>query len=1282
MFSKARFFAFATLWVWLAAASWTSAQQTLGGITGTVTDPSGSVLPDTQVSAVGDQTGLMRTAKTDGNGAYLLVNLPIGNYTLSFTHEGFNAEKVPAILVQADRTVTLNAQLKVGSVSESVTVEAQPLLNAVDTTNGYILDTQQIQSIPLATGSFTQLAVLSPGVNAELLNSTGSNSGLGNQPIWANGQRDTSNTFLMNGVDATNLFNGKSTSQVASYRVVLNTGTQGPGGGGEITGGTSVYLAIGQALPTPAPETIQELRVNTSMYDTQQGSTNGAHIDMSTKSGTNAIHGELYGNRQTNWLNAAPFFYLSDPTIPANEKNPDLHRWTAGGTLGAPIIKNKLFGFLSYQHTHVADQATGISRLVVPPGLTDDRSDLALLNVANADVLCGQPFAPACLPTTQTLNPVARTLFNYKLPNGQYLIPSDSFGAGDLKGVDMGGLIRYNASIPGTARFKTDQTVANLDWNANAKDTLSLKYYYQHDPAASPYAFSNVGGFGEHMDAGSQVASINNSITVSKHFFWTQTLGLIRMKAYTYNDQLFNASDIGINLFGLPTFPGIQIGNLNPAIFGQYLNIGPGGYPGGFTRTGVFQNRIMPATDAIWTVGKHTITFGGSFPFTQLNIRNNKTDTANISACNLQDFIIGNVYCPPTLQFIGTNFYQGDANRYYRANDQGLYLQDKFQVRSNLSLTLGLRFDRHGGLTEKYGNFFNFDPSRYAYNFTTDTIENNGGFIVAGNNSQFHTPGVSNTTLTGRQWGFAPRFGFAYSPKMFSDKLVVRGGVGLYYDRGELFTYLSPGAGGAVSGPFGVTQEPPLFIPTPAGTNATLSNPFGATRPAPPTADPSTFAATYLPNIPAIESGTPVYPFGDYNRNNTLPYTINYTLDLQYQPQRTLAIDIGYVGNRGRHEVIPIPFNQAQIATTTHPVNGQTYSYGYKVEDTNFNPLVLPNGTAQLGVSDGGNSDLRVPYIGYGVNSVSYTTNGNSAYDALLVHVEKRLSHGFQGGFSYTYSHALDEQSALGLFYTGNNPNNIREGYGSSDFDRTHVFTFNYSYVVPNLVHGGGAWAMLANGWGLQGVTILQSGQPYSMIDYSGAVGGIYYSTNDGITNPILPLAPGFTPKTAMTGHSGAYGVSAFNPAAFTIPLIAPGQDGVPPCGVSTGGAPVCDVFETDFASGDRNIFRQAFQAVTNISFVKNTRLTERFNLKYSFDIYNLTNTPSFDIPGQIATVNGFFNNVPQYNSQKSQGWNISQLYSVDPTKHTVAGNPGNFGYISSTIGASRNISMSLHLTF
>src|SRR5208283_1858497 len=149
-----------------APCAW--AQQTLGGITGTVTDSTGSVLPETTVTIVGDQTTLTRTHKTSPIGAYDFVNLPIGTYTLSFTHEGFQSEKIPSITVQADRTATVNATLKVGQVGTVVEVEAVPLMNAVDTTNGYVLDEQQIQAVPLPTGSFTGLAILSPGVNAEL----------------------------------------------------------------------------------------------------------------------------------------------------------------------------------------------------------------------------------------------------------------------------------------------------------------------------------------------------------------------------------------------------------------------------------------------------------------------------------------------------------------------------------------------------------------------------------------------------------------------------------------------------------------------------------------------------------------------------------------------------------------------------------------------------------------------------------------------------------------------------------------------------------------------------------------------------------------------------------------------------------------------------------------------------------------------------------------------------------------------------------------------------------
>ena len=443
-----------SLWIPLTAIP-SQAQQTLGGVTGAVSDRSGGVLPETEVTIVGDQTKLTRSQKTNTNGIYDFVNLPIGTYTLTFTHDGFETQRIPSITVQADRTATVNAVLPVGKVGTVVEVQAEPLMNAVDTTNGYVLDDQQIQAVPLPTGSFTGLAVLSPGVNAELPGGTGVNSGLGNQPIWANGQRDTSNSFLLNGVDASNLFNGKSTSQVASARIVNNTGVANPNSttAAPVQSTASVYLAVGQALPTPAPETVQELRVNTSMYDAQQGATSGAHIDMSTTSGTNSIHGQLYLHRETNWLNAAPFFDKEDPNIPSYDKNPELHRYSAGGTVGGPLIKDRLFGFISYQHIHDSDQDIGLSRLIVPPGLTDDRSVTALETIS--DTNWGTSLVQA---GPSAVSPTAVALFQYKLPNGQYLIPS-------WDGQTADATFPENAISPGTAYFTADQAVANLDWN-------------------------------------------------------------------------------------------------------------------------------------------------------------------------------------------------------------------------------------------------------------------------------------------------------------------------------------------------------------------------------------------------------------------------------------------------------------------------------------------------------------------------------------------------------------------------------------------------------------------------------------------------------------------------------------------------------------------------------------------------------------------------------------------------------------------------------------------------
>ena len=317
-----------------------------------------------------------------------------------------------------------------------------------------------------------------------------------------------------------------------------------------------------------------------------------------------------------------------------------------------------------------------------------------------------------------------------------------------------------------------------------------------------------------------------------------------------------------------------------------------------------------------------------------------------------------------------------------------------------------------------------------------------------------------------------------------------------------------------------------------------------------------------------INNGQPI-SLGVYDRANKLPYTFNYTLDIQWQPRNDIAIEVGYIGNLGRHQVIPVPFNQSHIASPDTPTLAggayqQNYSYGYNVLGA-----TLDDGSSYQANYEGGNVDLRVPYIGYAAESIAYKAAGVDAYNALAAHFEKRMSHGIQIGASYTYSHALDEQSGLGLFYNGNNPLNLRSGYGSADFDRTHVINFNYVFQIPDTARKNSLLGYGVNGWSLMGLTVLQSGQPYSIIDFSGAIGSIYYSTADGITNPIVPLAKGCTAKSAKTGASGAWfpitGGAALDPACFTLPLL--------PAGGLNGAIPSSDPFETTFTRDSATFF-------------------------------------------------------------------------------------------------------------
>jgi hypothetical protein len=1226
------------------------AQQTFGSINGTVADSSGAVVQNATVKIHNLATGLEQTATTKVDGSFNIPDLPIGVYSVTFSRDGFKTEVHSQILVQSNRATTVNSTLQPGELTATVTVTGTPLMNQTDTTNGYIVDTLTIEQTPLGTGSFTQLAILSPGVHADFLGGAGSNAGLGNQAIFANGNRDTSNSFSLNGTSTNNLFNGNSTSQVGENRFVLNIG-ENFGSGGTIQTSTSVYGAIGQALPTPPPDAIQEINVNASMYDATQGNSSGAHIGVITKSGTNALHGTVWEQFQNADMNASPFFYNAagpDPNNPGKllDPRPFLNRNAFGGTVGGPIKKEKLFFFGSYQGVRIADAESSTKDVTVPLGLTNDRSTQGIINMIQATY--GKTI------TAGQINSAAANLLNAKLPNGQFLIPS-----AEITNATTATNLGYDAIVRGpNSHSSVNQAIGGIDYAFSPKDRISTKYYYQNDPTTNPFgAVGSLLGFSQQLLAGSQVISISNTYVLSPNTTWEQHVGFTRLRAYANTNQGFSAGTVGINLLGGATFPQFEISAADPTI-SSGLEFGPST---SFGDAGMFQNQWGGGSSLNWLKGKHMISFGGEWNHTQLNVINNNTKTDTLDFSSFLTLVEGSVR--------GGDEFVGSADRYYRSDTASLFVNDSYKLRSNLTITGGLRWDIDGPLSEKYGRLTAFDPSRYSYaqclvkgqsgdpgTQTCDTgtdVITNSGLLIAGNNKTAGTSGASNSLLRNHQWGFAPRIGVAWTPLK---KMTVRTGYGIYFDRGELFSYLSPSAGSGFNGPLGVTLAPPFVEPIAVGKGANLSQPYGTVLPPPPTPTGAAFLAS-LPNLQQTACGFPgcwpagnlfgPFLFGGYDIHNKLPYTQNWTLDLQYQLANDWLFEVGYVGNHGTHLVVPIPFNQPTIATAGNVVNGQTSSYG------GTSPLNLD--TEPVFTNEfSGNAPLRVPYPGYDMNSVLYMAEGSSNYNALQVQVRKRLSFGLQLTGSYTWSHSLDEQSALGLFFTGNNPMNLKSNYASSDFDQTHVFLINYSYAIPKLAESK-ALGYAVNGWVIGGQTVAESGQPYSVYDFSGSVASLYLGTSDYIGNPLVPLKPGVTPAQAKL--QGTLGINAGSPVLnandFAPQFVAPGTNGVPACD-ATG----CDLFESLYGSSGRNLFRGPFQVRFDMSLAKEFAIRERIHLRFEADAFNMFNHPDFDAPN---------NNVLFFP-------NFSGPPSIPPQ--------GSLGVIQHTIGSPRFLQLGLHLKF
>jgi hypothetical protein len=267
----------------------------------------------------------------------------------------------------------------------------------------------------------------------------------------------------------------------------------------------------------------------------------------------------------------------------------------------------------------------------------------------------------------------------------------------------------------------------------------------------------------------------------------------------------------------------------------------------------------------------------------------------------------------------------------------------------------------------------------------------------------------------------------------------------------------------------------------------------------------------------------------------------------------------------------------------------------------------------------------------------------------------------------------MDDQSAMGLFYNGNNPLNLGSAYGLSDFDRTHVINFDFRYELHNFFAASSWKGAFTDGWALDGIVTIESGQPYSIVDYTGSVGSIFYGVANGITNPVVPLAANCTAASAVTGTNGTnQNAPALKQSCFTVQTLQPGALG--------GAIPPGDIYETNFLStSERNIFRQPWQRVANISVEKTTKINERLGLKFSLDVYNITNTPSFDLPIDNVFQNEFYNGFP---TSGQPALPTCSSTGVNSNPSSFYNCPGGLGVTDKTIGSPREFQLSLALLF
>ncbi len=1114
-------------WLWFGvllvalALPLASRAQDTGYISGTVTDKSGAAVAGADVVVTTAGGGLTRTTTSNADGAYVLAALPGGTYNLSVSAKGFQKYTAQNVVLEVAEKARIDIQLTVGAINEEIFVTGESVVQ-VETQSSELSGTvtgKQINELVLNGRNFTQLVNLVPGV----VNQTGQEEGTvgiyGNVAFSMNGGRTEYNNWELDGGD--NMDNGSNAT--------LN-----------------VY---------PNPEAIAEFKVLTSNYGAQYGRNGSGTVEVETKSGGSGFHGSGFEYLRNDMFNARPWESGNDPAHP----NPAYKKHDFGYTIGGPVFipnhynagKKKTFFFFSQEWRREKNPSSILANVpsdaerggdfgdlcpAIPTGQTTttfyrDSSVAPTGTTVFPDCPAtgaGVPpntfttFANNAVATPTTLDPTAQVLLN--------LIPHANTTQGGFPAVSQ------IISTPTTWR----EELVRLDHNITDNYRLTFRYIHDSWQTETPNPLWGAGT--SFQDIHTKFVGPGTSFVARLNANISPTLLNEFVASYT-GDHIFLTALGPANQTTLPA--GFAMGSIfNNGFAAKIPSVSLGNntaYGGGFgLDTGYFPwNNANPTytyrDNLTKILGNHTLTFGAYLAFAQKNEQNtpylqgiltfDSSDTAIPSTGNaFTDLLLGNI-----AQYQQTNVQPKYYNRYKIVEP---YFQDDWRITKRLTLNLGLRLSLYGTYRERYRRAFNFDPSAFS-TANAPIVDADGsltpfqGSLVPGSGNPFNGivqcggPGGtfpvdgfptasagSNSSagcLKGHLFNPAPRIGFAFDPKG-DGKMAIRGGYGIFFEH--------------TNGNEGNTES---LEGTP---------PFVLTA--------SQFNVTGYGNIGGSSGIVPFFPLGVNSIPNKViwPYVQQWHLDVQRELPGHIVATVSYVGSKGTHLTLQRNINQLQpVAASANP-----FTAGQAITSADCDSLAndgeLANGTAvtgsaavNLGIACGNDANPNRPLTGFG-NITRLENTANSIYNSLQFSARRTLGD-FTMSVAYTYSHSIDDSSDRfdGAFVDSYN---VAANRGSSNFDQRHNLAVSYVYALP-FFKGSGLQHKLLGGWQISGITVAQTGTPFSVTndtdfgDSAGVGNGVGTGSRpDLVGNPHTGFSAGQEP--------GTFGPLYFNPAAFAAP--------------------------------------------------------------------------------------------------------------------------------------------------